>query len=105
MKRTSSRTDVELGDVVHATRAEQVDQLAHEHLGRARAGGDAHHPSALQPLLLDLVRVVDQVGLGAAVAGDLHQAHELDELREPITSIRSHFAAICLTAAWRLVVA
>ena len=30
---------------------------------------------------------------------------ELDELREPITSIRSQAAAICLTAAWRLVVA
>jgi hypothetical protein len=30
---------------------------------------------------------------------------ELDELREPITSIRSQLAAICLTAAWRLVVA
>jgi 2-furoate---CoA ligase len=30
---------------------------------------------------------------------------ELDELREPITSIRSQLSAICLTAAWRLVVA
>ena len=30
---------------------------------------------------------------------------EFDELREPITSTRSHSRAICLTAAWRFVVA
>ena len=30
---------------------------------------------------------------------------EFDELREPITSTRSHSLAICLTAAWRFVVA
>ena len=51
-----------------------VDELLDEALGRARAGGDADRADAVEPRLVELAGVVDQVRLGAAVAGDLDQA-------------------------------
>src|SRR4051794_9462304 len=63
----------ELGDVLGAARAEEVDQPLNELLGRARAGADPNDPLALQPLLAHLRLAVDQVGVGAMVARDLHQ--------------------------------
>src|SRR5580693_2763376 len=69
---------VELGDVVHAARAEEVDKLADELLGCARAGGDTHHARARQPLLLHLAHGVRRV----ARAHNQHQvaagSHLLD---------------------------
>ena len=84
----------------------KLDQVLHEVLGRAGARGDADDARALQPLLADLAGVVDQVRLGAAVARDLDQAHRVGGVaradHEQQVAARS---AICLTAAWRLVVA
>ena len=53
--------DLELRDVGRAALAEEADQPLHELLRRAGAGRDADDALALEPLLLDLRRVVDQV--------------------------------------------
>ena len=97
--------DLELRDVLRAAGAEEVDEARDELLGRARAGADADHALALEPLVADLALVVDQVGVGAVVARDVDEALRVGRVLEPMTSTRSHSAAICLTAAWRLVVA
>ena len=64
----------QLGDVVGAALAEEVDEALDQLLGGAGAGGDADRLDALQPLLLDLGVVVDQVGGGAVLARHLDQA-------------------------------
>ena len=56
---------LELRDVARAARAEEVDEPLDELLGRARAGRDADHARALEPLLAHLELVVDQVRVGA----------------------------------------
>ena len=75
--------DLELRDVVGAARAEEVHQPLHQLLGRARAGADADHPLALQPLLAHLGLVVDQVRVGAVVAGHLDQAVRVGRVARP----------------------
>ena len=91
MKRTSSRSDLELRDVLGAAVAEEVDQALHELLGRAGAGGDADDAGALQPLLLHLRLVVDQVRVGAVVARDVDEpVASSTSCCEPMTSTRSH---------------
>jgi hypothetical protein len=64
---------LELGHAFRAERAQLVDHLAHEHLGRRRAGGDADAALALDPLGIELGRRVDHVRGHAAVRGDLAQ--------------------------------
>ena len=66
--------DLELRDVLGAAGAEELDEALDELLGRARAGGDADHALALEPLVADLGLVVDQVRLGAEVARDVDEA-------------------------------
>src|SRR5436190_2434243 len=65
--------DLELLDVADAAGAEEVDEALDELLGRAGPRGDADDALALEPRLLDLPRVVDQMRVGAVVAGDLDQ--------------------------------
>ena len=77
MKRTSSRTTSNSEMSLTPRARKKSTSSLHEVLGRARARGDAHHAPALQPLLLHLARVVDQVRLGAAVARDLDQPHRV----------------------------
>ena len=60
---------LELRDVRGPAGAEEVDQPLHELLGRAGAGGDADDAGALEPLLLHLRLVVDQVRVGARGRG------------------------------------
>ena len=74
MKRTSSST-ARSSETSSAPRSRKnstssVDQL----LGGAGAGGDADRLDALEPLLVDLGGVVDQVRGGAVLARDLDQA-------------------------------
>ncbi len=64
----------QLGDVLGAALAEELDQALDQLLGGAGAGGDADRLHALQPLLVDLGVVVDQVRGGAVFARDLDQA-------------------------------
>ena len=73
MKRTSSWTTSNSETSLGAALAEEVDEPLHQLLGRARAGGDPHHALALEPLLLHLALVVDQVRVGAVVARDLDE--------------------------------
>ena len=105
MKRTSSLTTSNSEMSLDAARAEELDQLPHEVLGRAGAGGDAHHA----PSLSHSSRTSPALSIRCASVPQSRATStsriEFDELREPITSIRSQLAAICLTAAWRLVVA
>ena len=54
MKRTSSWTTSNSETSVGAARAEELDQPLDQLLGGARAGGDADHALALEPLLLHL---------------------------------------------------
>src|SRR5207244_4453871 len=65
---------VQLLDLLSPARAEEVDEPLHELLRGARAGGDAERANALEPLLVDLKLVVDQLRAGAEVAGDLDEA-------------------------------
>ena len=51
----------ELGDVVDAARAEPVADAAHEPLGRGRAGRDADDARSVEPALVDLRRVLDEL--------------------------------------------
>ena len=74
MKRTSSWT-VRSSETSSAPRSrKKLDQALDQLLGGAGAGGDADRLDSLEPLLLDLGVVVDQVGGGAVLAGDLDQA-------------------------------
>ena len=74
MKRTSSWT-VRSSETSSAPRSrKKLDQAFDQLLGGAGAGGDADRLHPLQPLLLDLGVVVDQVRGGAVFAGDLDQA-------------------------------
>ena len=74
MKRTSSWTVRSSETSLGAALAEELDQALDQLLGGAGAGGDANRLDALQPLLLDLGVVVDQVRGGAVLARDLDQA-------------------------------
>ena len=73
MNRTSSCTTSSSSTSLGAARAEELDEPLHELLGGAGAGGDPDDPLAVEPLLADLELVVDQVGVGAVLAGDLDQ--------------------------------
>src|SRR4051794_16560503 len=64
---------LQLGDIVCAALAEEGDQSLDQLLRGTGAGGDADCLDALQPGLVDLVVVVDQVGVGAVLARDLDQ--------------------------------
>ena len=64
----------QLGDVGGAALAEELDEPLDELLGRAGAGGDPDRLDALEPGLVDLEVVVDQVRGGAVLARDLDQA-------------------------------
>ncbi len=59
--------------VLGATLAEEVHEPHDEIFRSAGAGGDADDARALEPLLLDLRLVVDQVRGGTALAGDLDE--------------------------------
>ena len=72
MKRTSSST-VLSSETSGAPLAEELDEALDQLLGGAGAGGDPHGLDTLEPGLVDLEVVVDQVGGGAVLAGDLHQ--------------------------------
>ena len=73
MKRTSSRrTSKSLTSSVPRSR-KNCDEPLDERLGRAGAGRDADDARALEPLLLHLGLVVDQVGGGAVVARDVDE--------------------------------
>src|SRR4051794_13284292 len=65
---------LELGDVLDAELAEEFHEALDQLLRRARARGDPDHLLAVEPGLVDLAGVVDKVGLGAVVAGDLDEA-------------------------------
>ena len=74
MKRTSSST-VRSSETSSAPRSrKKLDQPLDQLLGGAGAGGDADGLDALEPGLVDLGVVVDQVGVGAVLARDLDQA-------------------------------
>ena len=65
-----------LFDVAVAGVGEVFEHLLHEHLGHRRAAGHADGLDAVEPLLLDLVRVVDAVrGLRAVLECDLDEPH------------------------------
>src|SRR3954468_14323336 len=66
--------DLELLDVLGPAGAEELDEALERLLGGAGAGADAHDARAVQPLVLDLALVVDEVRGGAVLAGDLDQA-------------------------------
>ena len=65
--------DAHLFDVVHAARAEPTHDAIDEPLGRRRARCDANGARALEPGVLDLGLVVDEVGARAARGGYLGQ--------------------------------
>ena len=65
---------LELRDVGDPARAKHVDELLDERLGCARPGGDAHGAGAVEPSLVELAGVVDQMRRGAAVGGHLDEA-------------------------------
>ena len=69
----SSRIDLELLHVVRPAVAEELHEALDQLLGRARARGDADDAHALEPLLLDLRLVVDQMRGGAVLTGDLDE--------------------------------
>ena len=96
---------LELRDIFRAAFPEELDQPLHQLLGRAGSRCDADRLDAVEPLLADLLLVVDQVGLRAVLARDLDQAVRVGGVREPITSTRSQRGASCLTASWRFCVA
>ena len=73
MKRTSSRMTSKVSTVSVPRSRKNCDEPLDELLGRAGAGGDADDAGALEPLLVHLGLVVDQVRLGAVVAGDVDQ--------------------------------
>ena len=106
MKRTSSRSTSNSSTSLRPARAEEVDEPLNELLRRARARGDADDARVLEPLLAHLRLVVDQVRRRRPQSRATSTSRcEFEELREPITSTRSHCSAICLTASWRFVVA
>ncbi len=106
MKRTSSRMNLELLDVLERRAREVGDEApTSSSVGGAGARGDPDDPLARDPGLVDLAGVVDQVRLGPVLARDFDRRCEFEEFCEPMTSTRSQCEAICLTAAWRLVVA
>ena len=84
---------------------EELDQPLHELLRRARPGGDSDHALAGEPLLATSVSLSIRCESAPCSRATSTSRFEFEELREPITSTRSHCAASCLTAAWRLVVA
>ena len=93
---------LDLGD---AARAEPVADALDELLGRGGARRDAHDLDAVEPGLVDLGLVVDQVRRDAAARATSTSRFEFDELREPITSSRSISRSISFTAHWRFEVA
>src|SRR4051812_26831063 len=66
--------DLELLHPRDAPVAEEVHEALHELLGGTGAGGDPDGALVLEPRLVDLAGVVDEMGLGAVVAGDLDEA-------------------------------
>ena len=106
MKRTSSRTTSNSVTSLHAAGAEEVDEVLHELLGRAGTRGDAHDAPALEPLLAHLAR---------RCRSGVPRCRSRGPPRRGAPSSRScasrspasgrSWPAICLTAAWRLVVA
>src|SRR3954465_12184999 len=64
---------LQLGDIVCAAPAEERDESLDKLLGSTGARGDADRLDALEPGLVDLTVVVDQIGIGPVLAGDLTQ--------------------------------
>lgn len=63
-------------DVAVAALVEEFEDLAHEQLRHGGATGNAHGGHAVEPLLLDLLGEVHEVGiLGASFERDLNEAH------------------------------
>ena len=105
MKRTSSSIARSSETSVGAAVAEELDELGDELLGGAGAGRDPDRVDALEPCLLDLAGVVDQVGGGAELAGHVDEPVGVGGVLRADTRTRSHSRASCLTASWRFVVA
>ena len=98
--------DLELADVLDAAIAEVADSSRDELLGSARPGRDADDPLAVEPAIVDLAGVVDQMRLvGAVIARDLDQALRVRRVLRADHQHQIALGASCLTAAWRLVVA
>ena len=97
--------DLELRDVRDAALAEVLDQALTSSSG------------ALAPEVMPTVSTPSSQASSTCVSLSIRcdcapcsratstRRFEFDELREPMTSTRSHSGAICLTAAWRFVVA
>ena len=93
-------------DVGVAALGEPGQHAVDEDLGHGGAGGDADGVDALEPGLVDLGGVVDQVGAARpASSATSTRRTEFEELLEPTTITRSASGAICLTACWRFWVA
>jgi hypothetical protein len=105
MKRTSSRMTSNSDTSSTPAVAEPLDERADELLRGARARGDPDGADALEPRLVELVRVVDEVRGAPCSWATCTRRTEFEEFFEPMTRTRSHCSAICLTADWRFVVA
>ena len=87
----------QLGDVLGAAGAEELDELGDELLGSAGAGGDADGLDALEPLLAHLEALSIRCEAAPSSRATSTSRFEFDELVEPITRTRSHSRASCLT--------
>src|SRR3954452_19575982 len=75
--------DLELLDGIHAALAEEVHEPLDQLFGCARARGDADGPLALEPRLVDLRLVVDQVRLGPELARALDEPVRVRRVARP----------------------
>ena len=82
-----------------------VDELLDELLGRAGAGGDAERADAVEPRLVELAGVVDQMRARAVVARHLDQPLRVRRVARADHEHELALVASSRTAAWRLVVA
>ena len=106
MKRTSSRmTSNSATSSVPRARKKSTRRVTSSS-GALAPERDADHARALEPLVADLALVVDQVRVGAVVARDVDEPLRVRRVAASRSPARGRTrAAICLTAAWRLVVA
>jgi hypothetical protein len=85
---TSSSTTMTVS-TFSARGPEPVDDLLDQHLGRGRTGGQPDGADAVEPGLVDLRRVVDQVGGDDRSALTSTSRLEFDDVCEPTTRTRS----------------